>query len=271
MKKAFFFLICAIMIGGVAAATEAAPLVEEKSIGVEVMLSEAPVAIPDFAGPIAVAFDVEGTEITELGELEAILGARIIRDDPGESPAYSRGETDDYNGRKSSRHSHEETENSGTTIGQFAAACVSGFLEMHFETLYKSNNYINLVKNITVNELALIKDVYSKITTNTGSIKQNRDAGKAFEATMASLFEKAGFVVRKGQAKTTALGVRVVDLEIQDSKGKKLFYVECKLNDSDYKPSQRAKDNLMRLIGDRLNSTPTPTVVVRGGRNRGDD
>jgi hypothetical protein len=95
MKRVMFLLIGIMMAGGMAAAATG----NDSTIKATIPVGST-IVIPVSEGSKEVVFDVEGVEITALSDLEAVEGGRPVRDDPGESVAYSLGETDNYNGRK---------------------------------------------------------------------------------------------------------------------------------------------------------------------------
>ena len=80
MKRVMFLLIGIMMAGGMAAATG-----NDSTIKATVPVGST-IVIPVSEGSKEVVFDVEGVEITTLSDLEAVEGARQIRNDPNEGP-----------------------------------------------------------------------------------------------------------------------------------------------------------------------------------------
>jgi hypothetical protein len=94
--KRFLFLLIGIMMAGGMAAAEATGNDNTTKATIPVGSS---VMVPVSEEPKEVVFDVEGVEIIAQTELEAVEGARPIREDPGETYAYSQDKTDYKYGR----------------------------------------------------------------------------------------------------------------------------------------------------------------------------
>jgi len=94
MKRVMFLLIGIMMFGGMAAAEATGNEIATQAtvpVGSTIVMPVSEVSKE-------VVFDVEGVEIIAQTELEAVEGGRPVRDDPSESVAYSRGQTNNRHG-----------------------------------------------------------------------------------------------------------------------------------------------------------------------------
>ena len=77
----------------------------------------------------------------------------------------------------------------------------------------------------------------------------NQAKGNAFRDSVSNFLESQGRTVQKEVVKQTPFGVRVIDIEVSDTRGNILGGVETKTGGSRYTPSQRAKDAYLRASG----------------------
>ncbi|MBE7448009.1 MAG: hypothetical protein HS111_03710 [Kofleriaceae bacterium] len=84
--------------------------------------------------------------------------------------------------------------------------------------------------------------------TTAGRVQANKAAGDAFRDEIANALKAAGREVETEVIKQTPFGRRVIDIEVSQH-GRVLGGIETKVGGSRYLPSQRAKDEWLRLHG----------------------
>jgi hypothetical protein len=113
---------------------------------------------------------------------------------------------------------------------------------------------INQLPSTSQNAQLLVTQAFSgqnqaRVNPPKSTVQQNRAVGNAYRDHVKSYFEQMGYTVKTEQYKSTPFGGRFIDLELWKD-GKCYGGIETKTGNSRYNPSQRAKDEYLRTVGD---------------------
>ncbi len=149
--------------------------------------------------------------------------------------------------------------NPSQTLGDIKTGFGMSYNEFASKSYYEQGKALGNVFGQIEVAAAMAKVAAGRSNTNT-QVLTNKVRGDAFRDEIANQMVKNARVIEKEVMKSTPFGKRFIDIEVKTNKGEILGGIETKTGNSRYLPSQRAKDEYLKIIG-------YPVNVIRNNKN----